>query len=133
MQEERDWLKALQPDAEGPATTVSLYGRVQIRTKKVLASLRARYREQQRTQAAANICAITLEEMERRLRELNEPRDIISLIRSLAKADKDSKKTARMLDEGDVFECPAPEDGEDADGVEMSVKTRSTMLRCVPC
>ncbi|KAI0702983.1 hypothetical protein C8T65DRAFT_741463 [Cerioporus squamosus] len=120
---EIDYLNTFTADGE-EQSSLALYGRLQLRCKKELASMRAAYREEQISGLRANTKPLTLEDLDRRLAEAREDRDIIQVIRTLAKNDKGVSRA----DAEDIFQCDAPGDPADADPADELREARGSLL-----
>ncbi|RDX45550.1 hypothetical protein OH76DRAFT_1486207 [Lentinus brumalis] len=86
----------------------------ELRCKKLLAHMRDLYRKEQRNRQRAVTVPLTLDDLDRRLAEAHEDREIITLIRALAKADKASNGDKDQ----DIVQCAAPGNPEDADSMD---------------
>lgn len=104
-----------------------LFARITSRCKRVLAEMRENYRHNQVVQARALEKPLTLDDLERRLAEIAQPRDIVALLRRVcasegATGDLADSRSAETID------CALP-DVEEADSVDSLVNARITHLR----
>ncbi|TFK80684.1 hypothetical protein K466DRAFT_569491 [Polyporus arcularius HHB13444] len=122
---EVDYLNTVS-DGEEQSSLV-LYGRLQLRCKKLLVHMRDLYRKEQRDgqRAVTTLTTLlTLDDLDRRLAEAHKDRKIITLIRALAKADKASNGDKDQ----DIIQCSALGNPEDADSMDTLQHERLKLL-----